>query len=45
MADQAFNREIQLEFHLEGDGLLFLQLVTGYNHNPAGWMAFQTGRR
>lgn len=34
MADQAFNRQIQLGFHLEGDGLLFFQLVTGFNHSP-----------
>lgn len=34
----------QLEVHLEGDGLLFLQLVTGCNHTPAGRVAFQTGR-
>lgn len=40
VADRAFNREIQLEFHLGGDGLLFLQLVAGCNHSPAGWMAF-----
>lgn len=31
----------QSEVHLEGGGLLFLQLVTGWNHHPPpldGWL-------
>lgn len=43
VSDQAFNSEVQLEPHLERDGLLLSRLVAGYNHteNSAGWMTFQ----
>ena len=43
VSDQAFNSEVQLEPHLERDGPLLSQLVTGYNHteNSAGRMTSQ----
>lgn len=42
VGDQAFNSVVQLEPHLERDGLLLSRLVAGYNHtrNSAGWMTF-----
>lgn len=45
VGDQAVNSELQLEPHLERDGRLLSQLVTGYNHSTisAGRLGFKVG--
>lgn len=46
MADHAFNRQIQLGFHLGGGGggvdFWFSSLSQGIITAPAGWVAFKT---